>query len=80
MTTIIPEKITPRRAKYTHRTKLCFMLCVFRDCIELSPSKIRIVTMLLFSGVDGFSVPKTDPENPYAAGHVFQESSRNALR
>ena len=28
---------SPRRlrAKYTHRTKLCFVLCVFRDCIEL---------------------------------------------
>ena len=29
--------ISPRslRAKYTHRTKLRFVLCVFRDCIEL---------------------------------------------
>ena len=32
------------------------MLCVFRDCIEPSPLKIRIKTMLLFSGADGFSV------------------------
>ena len=30
--------ISPRRlrAKYTHRTKLRFVLCVFRDCIELN--------------------------------------------
>ena len=29
---------SPRRlrAKYTHRTKLRFVLCVFRDCIELN--------------------------------------------
>ena len=29
--------LSPRRlrAKYTHRTNLRFMLCVFRDCIEL---------------------------------------------
>lgn len=24
------------KAKYTHRTKLRFVLCVFRDCIELN--------------------------------------------
>ena len=30
--------ISPRRlrAKYTHPTKLRFVLCVFRDCIELN--------------------------------------------
>ena len=31
------------RAKYTHRTKLRFMLCVFRDCIEPSPSRSRAI-------------------------------------
>ena len=31
----IYARAKPRRAKYTHRTKLRFVLCVFRDCIEL---------------------------------------------
>ena len=36
---------SPRRlrAKYTHRTKLRFVLCVFRDCIELLRRKRRWV-------------------------------------
>ena len=35
--------ISPRRlrAKYTHRTKLRFVLCVFRDCIEPSAAACR---------------------------------------
>ncbi len=35
--------ISPRRlrAKYTHRTNLRFVLCVFRDCIEPSAAACR---------------------------------------
>ena len=74
------------RAKYTHRTKLRFMLCVFRPCRGPSPSKIRIKTLLLFSGADGFSVSvlfsvrcccrETYPEKPYAACLLLYKPSR----
>ena len=37
----IYARAKPRRAKYTHRTKLRFVLCVFRDCIEPSAAACR---------------------------------------
>lgn len=40
---IVLNKNSPRRlrAKYTHRTNLRFILCVFRDCIEPSAVACR---------------------------------------
>ena len=39
-------EFSPRRAKYTHRTKLRFMLCVFRSCGGLIPSNAAMKQVL----------------------------------
>ncbi len=50
------------RAKYTHRTNLRFVLCVFRDCIEL---KTKTKTKI---SPDTGQVHKRLPMQPWTEG------------